>query len=65
MFDTTYAVEYNGRTYTVKHGDPFDRGSADSYYDRGRNPHKGGVGGDSSSGAELARMVFILTDSVL
>lgn len=40
MFDTTYTAEYNGHTYTVKHGDPFDRGSADSYYDRGRNPHK-------------------------
>ena len=47
MFDEAFKVEYNGRTYTVTHGCPFDRGSADSYYGRIRNPHKGGVGGDS------------------
>jgi hypothetical protein len=29
------------------HGCLFDRGSADSYYGRGRDPHYGGVGGDS------------------
>jgi hypothetical protein len=29
------------------HGCLFDRGSADSYYGRPRNPHYGGVGGDS------------------
>ena len=46
---TGYKVEYKGRTYEVEHGDPFDRGSADSYYHRTRNPHKGGVGGDSGS----------------
>lgn len=25
--------------YDRRHGGPFDRGSADSYYDRGYNPH--------------------------
>lgn len=25
--------------YDTRHGGPFDRGSADSYYHRGRNPH--------------------------
>jgi hypothetical protein len=25
--------------YDRRHGGPFDRGSADSWYDRGRNPH--------------------------
>ncbi len=30
-----------------QHGSLFDRGSADSYYGRPRNPHYGGVGGDS------------------
>jgi hypothetical protein len=30
-----------------KHGCLFDRGSADSYYGRPRDPHYGGVGGDS------------------
>ncbi len=29
------------------HGSLFDRGSADSYYGRARDPHYGGVGGDS------------------
>ncbi len=30
-----------------RHGSLFDRGSADSYYGRARDPHYGGVGGDS------------------
>jgi hypothetical protein len=30
-----------------QHGSLFDRGSADSYYARARDPHYGGVGGDS------------------
>jgi len=29
------------------HGCLYDRGSADSYYGRARDPHYGGVGGDS------------------
>jgi hypothetical protein len=29
------------------HGSLYDRGSADSYYGRPRDPHYGGVGGDS------------------
>lgn len=52
----TQKVEYNGRTYTFKHGDPFDRGSADSYYGRIRNPHKGGVGGGSGPRIESNEM---------
>jgi len=31
--------EYNGKLYNSRHGGPFDRGSADSWYSRGRNPH--------------------------
>lgn len=30
-----------------KHGCLYDRGSADSYYGRTRDPHYGGVGGES------------------
>lgn len=30
---------YKGKVYNARHGGPFDRGSADSYYGRGRNPH--------------------------
>lgn len=39
MFDTEYEVEFNGIKYVQKHGNPFDRGSADSYYHREINPH--------------------------
>ena len=58
MIDQGYTIEvtYKGRNYTVKHGDPFDRGSADSYYGRIRNPHKGGVGGDSGPRIESNEM---------
>jgi hypothetical protein len=33
--------------FDKSHGSFFDRGSADSYYGRDRNPHRGGVGGMS------------------
>ncbi len=33
-------VEYKGETYDDRHGGPFDRGSADSYYGRPFRPHK-------------------------
>lgn len=35
-----------------EHGSPFDRGSADSYYGRKRNPHRGGVGGSTGPRVE-------------
>jgi len=31
----------------TNHGSLYDRGSADSYYGRARDPHYGGVGGES------------------
>jgi hypothetical protein len=31
--------------FSTDHGSPFDRGTADSYYGRPKDPHKGGVGG--------------------
>jgi hypothetical protein len=45
MLDRVTKYEYKGKTYAQEHGNAFDRGSADSYYGRGRNPHKGGSGG--------------------
>ena len=33
--------------FDKSHGSFFDRGSADSYYGRQRDPHRGGVGGMS------------------
>lgn len=47
MVDTEYKQVFNGIEYIQKHGNPFDRGTADNYYGRQPNPHKGGVGGDS------------------
>ena len=32
-------IEFNGVVYNARHGGPFDRGSADSWYSRGINPH--------------------------
>ena len=52
MFDQVTKIQFNGKTYNQKHGNAFDRGSADSYYGRNRNPHKGGVGGDSGPRVE-------------
>ena len=37
MLNTT--VQFNGKIYDQRHGGPFDRGAADSYYGRGRRPH--------------------------
>ena len=31
--------EFRGKLYDSRHGGPFDRGSADSWYSRGYNPH--------------------------
>jgi len=58
MIDTGYEVEYKGKTFRCTHGCPFDRGSADSYYGRIRNPHKGGVGGDSGPRIESNEMTL-------
>ena len=49
MFDQIKLYEHNGKEYQQYHGSPFDRGSADNYYQRPRNPHKGGVGGNSGA----------------
>ncbi len=36
---TAQPAEFRGKTYDQRHGGPFDRGSADSYYNRARRPH--------------------------
>jgi hypothetical protein len=46
MMNYTEAREAT-KIYDREHGSFFDRGSADSYYGRPRDPHRGGVGGDS------------------
>jgi hypothetical protein len=37
MYNQT--ITYKNKTYNIRHGGPFDRGSADSYYNRSPNPH--------------------------
>jgi hypothetical protein len=32
-------ITFNGNVYDARHGGPFDRGSADSWYDREIRPH--------------------------
>lgn len=32
-------VKFNDKWYDTRHGGPFDRGGADSYYSRARDPH--------------------------
>ena len=36
---TAQPQEFEGKLYDQRHGGPFDRGAADSYYGRGYNPH--------------------------
>ena len=52
MFDQVTKYTVNGKEYDQVHGNAFDRGSADSWYGRARNPHKGGVGGNSGPRVE-------------
>jgi hypothetical protein len=48
------STKFNGVIYDDTHGSPFDRGAADSYYGRSRNPHRGGVGGGSGPRIEMS-----------
>lgn len=36
---TAQPQEFQGKTYDQRHGGPFDRGAADSYYNRPYSPH--------------------------
>ncbi len=50
------SIEFQGVAYDRRHGGPFDRGSADSYYDRPFNPHYYVDGTSTSARVELAEM---------
>jgi hypothetical protein len=39
MLDQVTKYTVHGKAYEQVHGNPFDRGSADSYYGRPRDPH--------------------------
>lgn len=49
-------IEFNGEIYDSRHGGPFDRGSADSWYSRGFDPHYYVDGTGTSKRVELADM---------
>lgn len=56
MFDTPNKFEFDGQVYMSHHGSAFDRGMSDSYYGRKRQPHKGGVGGNSGPRIECSEL---------
>jgi hypothetical protein len=39
MLDQIRKIEFRGEEFDQRHGSPFDRGSADSYYHRAQDPH--------------------------
>lgn len=39
VLEEVFKVVFNDKTYYPEHGDPFDRGGADSYYGRVFDPH--------------------------
>jgi hypothetical protein len=39
VLDQVRKVKFRGEEFDQFHGSPFDRGSADSYYGRGQDPH--------------------------
>ena len=51
--DQFCVIEFNGKKYDSRHGGPFDRGSADSWYSRPRDPHF--FLGDSYNSHEVSR----------
>ena len=39
LMEMDKTVEFRGESFPAWHGSPFDRGSADSWYSRPRDPH--------------------------
>jgi hypothetical protein len=39
VVDKVTVIEFRGEKFVQQHGNPFDRGSADSYYGRPEDPH--------------------------
>lgn len=44
------------------HGSPFDRGGADSYYDRRSNPHKIISATEEGTGRQYFKVIYDLTE---
>ncbi len=50
-------IEYRGQTFDRSHGSPFDRGAADSWYCRPREPHwypNGSYNGDPVESKDMS-----------
>jgi hypothetical protein len=50
-------IEYRGEMFDRSHGSPFDRGSADSWYSRPREPHwypNGSYNGDPIESKDMS-----------
>lgn len=56
---TLQLQEFEGLIYDRRHGGPFDRGSADSYYNRGYNPHYFAEGSYTSRRFDLQDMTAL------
>jgi hypothetical protein len=39
LMEKDKTIEFRGEAFPAWHGSPFDRGSADSWYSRGQDPH--------------------------
>ena len=52
-------VLFNGVEYDARHGGPFDRGSADSYYSRDMEPHYYQQSSYTSPRVELEAMTLV------
>ena len=51
-----------GPQFQRKHGSLYDRGSADAYYGRPRDPHYGGVGGESGPRVDQGLSIDEITE---
>lgn len=51
-----------GPQFQRNHGSLYDRGSADSYYGRPRDPHYGGVGGESGPRVDQGLSIDEITE---
>lgn len=51
--DQTWRALKGWQWIRTNHGSLYDRGSADSYYNRGPSPHYGGVGGGSGDRVDV------------
>lgn len=52
----TYDITWESGNELIRHGGPWDRGSADSYYRRGANPHYYNGGSYNSTKVEESKM---------